>query len=60
MDMIRLFRESFFRRKYLVPRLARAVTWLVPAPVARGHHGPLNTATCPIRVLRNPAMMKME
>ena len=32
----------------MVPRLARAVTWPVPAPVARGHHGPWNTATCPV------------
>ena len=32
----------------------------VPAPVARGCHGPLNNATCPIRGLRNPATMKME
>ena len=46
--------------KYLVPRLARAVTWPVPAPVARGHHGPSNTATCPIRWLRYPEMMAME
>ena len=30
----------------LVPRLARAVTWPVPAPVVQGHHGPSNTATC--------------
>ena len=32
----------------VVPRLAHAVTWPVPAPVARGHHGPLNTATFPV------------
>ena len=32
----------------LVPRLARVVTWPVPAPVAWGHHGPSNTATCPV------------
>ena len=44
----------------LVPRLARAVTWPVPAPVARGHHGPLNTSTCPIRGIRDPARMTME
>ena len=44
----------------LVPRLALAVTWPVPAPVAQGHHGPLNTATCPIRGLRDPEMMTME
>ena len=33
---------------YMVLRLARAVTWPVPAPVARGQHGPSNTATCPV------------
>ena len=32
----------------LVPRLARAVTWSVPTPVARGHQGPSNTANCPV------------
>ena len=44
----------------LVPRLSRAVIWTVPAPVARGHHGPLNTATCPIRGLSDPSTMTME
>ena len=32
----------------LVPRLERAVTWPLPAPVAWGHHGPSKTATCPV------------
>ena len=44
----------------MVPHLARAVTWPVPAPVARGHQGPLNTATCFIRGLRYPATMTVE
>ena len=32
----------------MVPCLARTVTWSVPAPMAWGHHGPFNTAPCPI------------
>ena len=32
----------------------------VPAPVARGCHGPLNNATCPIRGLQDPVTMTME
>ena len=56
----KIIQGKFFRRKYLVPRLARAVTWPVPAPVAQGHHGLLHTTTCPIRGLRDAAMMKME
>ena len=44
----------------LVTRLARAITWPVPPPVARGHHGLLNTATCPIRGLRDPSTITME
>ena len=44
----------------LVPYLARTLTWPVPAPVARGHHRPLSTATCPIRGLCDPAMMNLE
>ena len=44
----------------MVPRLARAVTWPVPAPVAQGHHRPSNTATCPSRGLYDPEMMAME
>ena len=54
------FCVAYSRYFYLVPRLARAVTWPMPAPVAQGRHGPSNTSTCPIRGLRDPEMMAME
>ena len=53
------FTNNIQSLQHLVLRLARAVTWTMPAPVARGHHELLNTATCPIRGLYNPAMMTM-
>ena len=44
----KLYVIQFLSGAYTLQILSRAVTWTVPAPVARGHHGPLNTANCPI------------
>ena len=43
-----VFLSIVYMQECLVPHLACAVTWPLPAPMAQGHHGPLNTATCPI------------